>query len=50
MINFGMMISRGLYDDRESVSDAGGEGGSMSMEMAMAGVRIWNLLRFCLGL
>lgn len=34
----------------ESLSDAGGDGGSMSMEMAMAGVRIWNLLRRCFGL
>lgn len=50
IISLGMMMSRGLYENRESVFEAGGDGGSMSMEMAMAGVRIWKLFRFCFGL
>lgn len=52
MTSLGITMSRGLNEDLESVvvSEAGGDGGSMSMEMAMAGVRIWNLFRFCLGL
>lgn len=52
MINFGMTMSRGrwLPDRIESVSECGGDGGSMSMEIATAGLLIWNLFRLCFGL
>lgn len=43
-------MSRGLYEERESVSEAGGDGGSISIEIAIAGARTWNLFRLCFGL
>lgn len=51
MISFGMMISRGLCLPPDSeVSEGGGDGGSTSMEIAIAGVFIWNLFLLCFGL
>ena len=49
MVTVGMINSRGLVGSLK-VSFSVGVGGSTSMEMAMAGARIWNLLRFIVGL